>query len=213
METSIRFIRVDGRSVKPALCFRGRNQAHAVINDEQTIRVVSNIPLSLLEASAKVPPPVMGPIGEGERSYPIELFCSRFEEIGKRKGMTLRARYLLERAKNGGVPDDATLPPDELPGGEIPKVLPQRAAGEAPGKARSPRAPVPAAVPSRPKPVSPAPRSSGAPAAAPGRTSGSDVIRRISAELKLEPMKLRKLLRSKGLSAPYTDEKLIRSKL
>jgi len=39
---------------------------------------------------------------------------------------------------------------------------------------------------------------------------GKNLIQAIAQELKLEPSKLRKLLRAKGLKAPYTDESLIR---
>jgi hypothetical protein len=87
VETSIRFVRIDRRSVKPALCFRGRNKAYVVINDESAIRTVSNIPLELVDKA----PLVMGPAGVGTKIYPIELFAKHMMKIGERKGMTMRA--------------------------------------------------------------------------------------------------------------------------
>lgn len=217
METSIRFLRVNGRSVKPALCFRGRNQAHAVINDESAIRVVSNIPLRKHDEAALV----MGPAGFGATMYPIGLFVKRFKEIGERKGMTRRAIFLLERAESGGVSDDDELPPDEpedLLGKGLPEPKPDETVDDyvkrsepkrkaeqpdASGKrSASPASPAKAASKAATKPVEPS-------GAAP-RTAGSDVVRKLAIELKLEPPKLRKLLRSKGLRAPYTDEAAIR---
>lgn len=203
METSIRFVRVNGRAVKPALCFRGRNQVHAVVNEPTVIRVVSNIPLAEYDRAVIV----LGPYGLGHREYPVDQFCKRF--LGMEKPMTARARFMLEKALEGGLEDTASLPPDTLPGGGgtdsgrqvseapvgAPQSVPRSSAAPKPGKPRS-------------EPLRKPGGTSGA-----VRTAGADVIRTIAAELKLEPTKLRKLLRSKGLSAPYTDEKLIRSKL
>lgn len=202
METSIRFIKVGGRAgVKPALCFRGRNQAHAVINDETCIRTISHVPLKQLDDA----PIVMGPYGLGSKEYPIDLFVKNFQKYGERKGITLRAQYFLEHALEGGVKDDAPLPPDTLPGEwqQPTKTLPEKLPGD-------PRKPV--SMPGTPKPGKPVAAPIRQPDGAP-RTAGADIIARIAAELKLEPSKLRKRLRAAGLSAPYTDEKLIRSKL
>lgn len=181
---------VGGGGVKPALCFRGRNQAHAVVNEGTRIRVVSNIPLRNIDQAAVV----LGPYGLGQKEYPVDKFVERFLKLGEQKGITRRAKFLLEKALSGGVEDDTVLPPDE----------PEAGAAAAPKeRPASPEAPKPG------KPVSEPVRK----LAGPSRTSGADVIRRISAELKLEPTKLRKLLRSKGLSAPYTDEMKIRGVL
>lgn len=220
METSIRYVRLRGQSLKPVLCFRGRNQAHVVVNDTNVIRVVSNIPLEDHDKAGIV----MGPSGFGKVEYPIKLFCERFERMGATKGITKRAQFLLEKAKNGGVEDDAVLPPDELVNPPDPGTL--RTVPDAPTLSEIATAkPVPAArkpvggakpaTGSAPKPDKPARSSSGnrsAPVAG-SRTAGADIVRKLASELKLEPTKLRKLLRSKGLRAPYTDEKLIRSKL
>lgn len=202
METSIRFLRIERRGVKPALCFRGRNQAHAVINDEGCIRVVSHIrPDEHDKASI-----VMGPVGLGRREYPIDLFVQRFEEIGKRKGMTLRAQYFLKQALAGGVPDDATLPPDTLPGDPV-----RSTADVFLGKpAIAPRPPT-TGKPGKP-PVAPPKAAAGASGGV-SRTAGATLVARIAAEFKLEPPKLRKLLRAAGLRAPYTDEKKLREAL
>lgn len=202
METSIRFLRIDNRAIKPALCFRGRNQAHAVINDETCIRVVSHIPIKLHDSAVIV----MGPVGLGHREYPIELFVKRFEDIGKRKGMTLRAQYFLKRALEGGVEDNESLPPDTLPGDVAPVTHIIDVTSPLGGSRRVAPDPTP------PKPRKPPVAPTAAPGAA-SRTSGSTLIARISAELKLEPTKLRKLLRAAGLSAPYIDEAKIRGAL
>lgn len=207
METSIRFLRIENRTIKPVLCFRGRNQVYAVINDELCIRTVSHIPIKQHD-DAKI---VMGPIGIGHQIYPIDLFVKRFEDIGKRKGMTLRAAYFLKRALEGGVADDESLPPDTLPGisavpvkPEYPMIALEGHSGGRSALSRRPDSP----KPGKPS-VSPPATSDGAP-----RGDGAAVIRRIAAELKLEPPKLRKLLRAAGLSAPdYSDEKKVRGAL
>lgn len=211
METSIRFVRVNQRvGMKPALCFRGRKQAHVVINDDSIVRVVSNIPVDHIDKAHVV----LGPIGVGTREYPISLFVERIIKIGERKGMTKRAEFMLKRALEGGIADNEPLPPDELtlpPGLQDPIKCMERGREihrrmEATGEDF-----ITAADRTRaPKPDKPVSRSSGAVAAGSVRTAGADVIRTIAAELKLEPTKLRKLLRSKGLSAPYTDEGKIR---
>jgi len=196
METSIRFLRIERRGLKPALCFRGRNQAHAVINDEGCIRVVSHIPVRQHD-DAKI---VLGPLGLGHTAYPIELFVKRFEEISKRKPVTARAAYFLKRALEGGVSDDEALPPDELPSPDDrrgdtdctdavrtgdPKAMRAASRAREPDKAKSPAVAPPKAV-------------SGA--------SGGTLIARIAAEFKLEPPKLRKLLRAAGMRAPYDGQ-------
>jgi len=211
METSIRFLRIERRAIKPVLCFRGRNQAHAVINDETCIRAISHIPVKDHDDA----PIVMGPVGLGRREYPIDLFVKRFEDIGKRKGITLRAQYFLKRALEGGVEDNEPLPPDILPGEasvESKTVRPQskatpdgfaKLADAIMHPARSPK-------PDKPKspPVAPPKAVTG-----PARTAGADVIRTIAAELQLEPTKLRKLLRAAGLRAPYDDIAKVRAAL
>lgn len=196
METSIRFLRIENRSIKPALCFRGRNQAHAVINDEGCIRVVSHISVRDHD-DAKI---VLGPIGLGHQEYPVDLFVKRFAEIAKRKGVTLRAAYFLKRALEGGVSDNDTLPPDTLPGDPQPAKV--ASAADPAGK------PAPASSKPRTAVVAPPKQPN-----AGSRTGGATLIARIAVELKLEPPKLRKLLRASGLSAPYTDEKKIREAL
>lgn len=223
METSIRYLQVRGLSgVKPALCFRGRNQAHAVINDQTVIRVISNIPLKQHDDAVIV----MGPSGLGQQVYPISLFVQRFLTIGERKAMTERAKFMLKKALEGGIKDDECLPPDIVPGDpnlppglrdpikamhrgrEINERM-ERTGEDFITAADAPRSPT---APKRgTPPVAPIKRAAGASGAL--RTAGADIVRKVAAELKLEPTKLRKLLRSKGLSAPYTDEKLIRSKL
>lgn len=204
METSIRFLRIERRGVKPALCFRGRNQAHAVINDEGCIRVVSHIRTEEHDKASIV----MGPVGLGRREYPIELFVQRFEEIGRRKGMTLRAQYFLKQALAGGVPDDATLPPDTLPGDPAPV---RSTADVLLGKpATAPRSPT-TGKPGKP-PVAPPKAAAGASDGA-SRTAGATLVARLAVEFKLEPPKLRKLLRAAGLRAPYTDEQKLRDAL
>jgi hypothetical protein len=123
--------------------------------------------------------------------------------------MTARAEFLLKRALEGGVADNEKLPPDELP--EDPLGI-SRGLREI---ANSDPKEQPAGKP-RPKPEKPASgsseRNSGASGGA-ARTAGAEIIIRIAAELKLETTKLRKILRSKGLSAPYEDEAKIRKAL
>ncbi len=218
METSIRFLRIENRAIKPVLCFRGRNQAHAVINDETCIRAVSHIPVKQHDDA----PIVMGPVGLGMTIYPIDLFVKKFEEIGKRKGMTLRAEYFLKRALEGGVADNESLPPDTLPGSELPPQLRDPIKVMKRGREINERMQrtgegfIAAATATR-RPDSPKPgKPSVAPPAASGgasRPTGGTLIARIAAELKLEPPKLRKLLRAAGLSAPYDDERKIRGAL
>lgn len=199
METSIRFIRVYGKSgVRPALCFRGRNQAHAVINDGSAVRVVSNIPLRDLDQAAIV----SGPHGLGHIEYPVTLFVQRLERIARGKQITQRAKFLLDRALAGGLEDDEKLPPDEVDTGPL-------GINFDPGPPQSKEQ---KRAPDAPKPAKPASKTAIAPGE-PSRTAGADVIRRIAIELKLEPPKLRKLLRSKGLHAPYDDEAKIRAVL
>lgn len=173
--------------VKPALCFRGINTAYAVINDVKCVRVVSNI--SLKEHDHSIP--VFFPLG----SHPLRDTVDKLCKFGLRKGITKRAEYFLKHALNGGIDESAPLPPDEIAG-----AAPEAATKE---PTRSPTT----AKPAKPA-VAPPERAAG-----PSRTAGSDVIRKLAVELKLEPTKLRKILRSKGLSAPYTNEELIRSKL
>lgn len=181
METSIRFVRIGGRPLKTALCFRGRRHAHVVINDETRIR---SCEISLKEHDLSFP--VMFKAG----AYPIPKIVEHYREMGARKQITRRADYFLTRALNGGVDEETALPPDTVE--------------------NEPEAPT--ASPGTPKPVKAAserqPSSGG-----PSRTAGAAVIARIAVELKLEPTKLRKLLRSKGLSAPYDDEGKIRKAL
>lgn len=199
METSIRFLRIERRGLKPALCFRGRNQAHAVINDEGCIRAVSHIPIKQHD-EAKI---VLGPVGLGHTIYPVELFCRRFEEIGKRKPITLRAAYFLKRALEGGVADDEVLPPDELPGTE-----PMKKQADSTPYARLAEAIM---HPERsPKPGKPGKPPVAPPKAVPGAVkaaaTGGTLVARLAAEFKLEPPKLRKILRAAGLRAPYDDK-------
>ena len=52
-----------------------------------------------------------------------------------------------------------------------------------------------------------------APKAGTLKTAGSELIVTIAAEWKLPTPKLRRYLRSQGLSAPYTDEKTVRAAL
>lgn len=206
METSIRFLRIEKRAIKPVLCFRGRNQVHAVINDETCIRTVSKISVEQYEQA----PVVMGPVGLGRREYPIDLFVQRYQKIGERKPVTLRAEYLLKRALEGGVADSETLPPDELPGNAPTPVKPQYPVVAAEGHPAGRSAITPRPTPDKPKKPSVAPPKA---AAGPVRTAGADVIRTIAAELKLEPPKLRKLLRAAGLRAPYDDIAKVRAAL
>lgn len=184
METSIRFVRVGALPVKPALCFRARKHAHVVINDETRVRVAE---VSLKDHDLSYP------VGFGAGPYPLPRIVEHYRKIGERKGITKRAEFFLEKALAGGVDDEADLPPDEVDG----------APESAPTTGSDPAAPKPV------KPVSGSPAKPGGPL----RTSGAAVIVRIAAELKLEPPKLRKLLRSKGLSAPYDDEAKIRKAL
>jgi hypothetical protein len=214
METSIRFVRVNGKNaIKPGLCFRGRNQALAVINDDSIIRVIDKISLRDHDAA----PIVMGPNGFGQTSYPIDLFVKRFDEIGARKGITRRAKFLLEKALTGGIADDTVLPPD-VPVGQPAPERPKRDASK-PSESPSGLTDIARSGSSKPKaaPAAPPPRRTATKAGIAGkpgsRTAGAAVIVRIAAEMGLETTKLRKLLRSKGLNAPYDDEAKIRKVL
>lgn len=190
METSIRFVRVGGLPIKPALCFRGRKTCHAVINDDNRIRVLSDLTLKSHDSAV--------PVLFEHQSYPIARFVERFREIASRKGITKRAEFLLSKALEGGVDEDAELPPDET----------DDEPGSAPVTAR------PAAPAARPpgKPAKPVSGPVRKPVAAP-RTPGGTLVARLATEMKLEPPKLRKLLRSKGLNAPYDDEAKLRKTL
>lgn len=121
METSIRYVRImrsssddDGSNsvIKPALCFRGKRAAHAVVNDETCVHVVS-VPLASHDAS----PPVLFKRLE----YPLPKFIAHIERIGKSKGITQRARYFLDRAVNHEPIEESELPPDVI-GTMIPEV-------------------------------------------------------------------------------------------
>lgn len=209
METSIRYVIWDGIK-KPALCFRGRKSCHAVLNDNTRIRVVSSLSLKDHDLSY--------PVTFKSGPYPIPKVVEHFRKIGGRKGITKRAEFFLERALNGGVTDDDALPPDEVdPGQSLEEAAVAIERGLAGSAERPPHVPgrpkgAPGRSPAAPKPEKAASKT-GKPGAAGSRTAGAAVIVRIAAELKLEPTKLRKLLRSKGLSAPYDDEAKIRKAL
>lgn len=165
--------------IKPALCFRGRKTCHAVINDDTRVRVVSDLSIKDHDRSA--------PVLFQHQKYPIQKFVETFLDIGKRKGITKRAQFMLAKALNGGIDEEAELPPDETEGTDEP---PAKRTG-APTK--------PASASPSPKPAKPASKAANA---APG-ASGGTLVARIAAEYRLEPPKLRKLLRAKGLRAPY----------
>lgn len=203
METSIRFLRVEEEPVKTALCFRGKKKCYAVINLKGRVRVISDLSPRDHDLSY--------PVTFQQGPYPIPKIVEHFRKMAV-KGLTQRADYFLTHALNGGVNEDDPLPPDTV-------------VGEAPEAARnaSARCATPRERPFKdvntvvraygsPKPVRP-PSEPRAKPAGPSRTSGSDVIRKLAAELKLEPSKLRKFLRSKGLKAPYDDETKIRGVL
>lgn len=195
METSIRFLRIGTEPVKAALCFRGKKRCCAVINTQSVVRVISNISPKDHDLAY--------PVTFHHGPYPIPKIVEHFREIGARKGITQRADYFLDATLNGGIKEEeATIwPPDTVAGApEAPPEEPVR-----PVRSGEPRT-------SAPKPAKPLSGLAAQPSG-PSRTAGADVIRKLAAELKLDPSKLRKFLRAKGLKAPYDDEKKIREVL
>jgi hypothetical protein len=197
METSIRYVRIGNEhtdsssKIKPALCFRGKKQAYAVINDETRVRVVT-VPLPYHDSAV--------PVLFKRADYPLSKFIETMERIGKKKGKTQRADYFLAWALEGGPEESAPMPPDEdYPGGDLGKIADAI-------MGRDPAPPEPSERPQR-SPGTPKPAK---PPSEPVRKPGGTLIARLAAEFGLEPPKLRKLLRSKGMHAPYEDEKAIR---
>src|SRR5947207_2525479 len=106
MEFALKLIRIGDEgsvsSLKPALCFRGRKIAHAVINDETTVRAVA-VSLQAYDRAA--------PVLRNGQPYPLERYLEHIREIARRKGLTERARVLLETGQDA--PPELELPPDE----------------------------------------------------------------------------------------------------
>lgn len=205
METSIRYIQIPNSGVKPSLVFRGTKTAHCIINDG-FIRVLE-LPLKSIDGTSVVK--------HKGSPYPVRLFVEGIRGVGQRVGLTKRAVYLLDRAIDNPTRDDfEELPPDELDDPAVAGIhyaepsnegSEPAAVGSAPHKpkrkaTKATKATKPARNPD------PTPKSANSEPASRGT-----VVAAIAAELKIEGTKLRKLLRSEGLSAPYDDPGKIRS--
>lgn len=183
MERSVRYIRVDG--MKPALCFRGKKHAYAIINDEPCVRAV--------EVDLKTHD-LAGVVGKGFFPYPHGEFTERMQAVGTRKGITLRALALL--AVPEGAEDPETLPPDEIAApepAERPSPPPKPPASERRAPKRAERQVTPSPTPKR------------------GVGERGSLIAKLAAELNIAPQQLRLSLRMAGLRAPYDDEVKIRA--
>lgn len=219
MECSVKYIRETsslGEEVgclKPALCFRGRKVAHAVINDELRIRAVE-IPLITYDKAA--------PVLYHGQPYATKAYADRVTRTAERnhKPVTQRALILLTRSET--VAEDTELPPDEPASMSIP-ALPEvspRSNGSSGVQlivAGSNRGSVEIPVTGLQKTLKPINRSKLDPTKisvnskcpktfkrAEAKPDGN-LVRQLATELKIEPQPLRVLLRKAGLHAPYVD--------
>ena len=175
MEASVRYIvhntgptarSEDDGGFKPALCFRARDFAHCVVNEDSGIHVVK-VPVREFDHS----PPVTF---KGD-AYPIARAAQKMLDYTvrsvARREITQKAQRLLEGVIDG------SITPEALEASET-DLTPDDTAPKAPRAASGP---------------------------------ATTIVATICSELKLDPALARRFLRKAGLSAPYTDEKLVRS--
>lgn len=250
MECTVRYVHevnLKGKQiggVKPALCFRGTDKAHAVINDDNTIRVIE-IPLQVHDKSAPV-------LYHGE-PYDPKPYADRLLMSAKAasKPVTRRARVLLQ-LRDAAI--EADLPPEEAEAQEQVKVYADNSPKERLKEAKRPspvidrtadfkraealivgsdRGPVEvpvkrqgdarkgangkAATVSRIE-VAKAHKDAKEALAKPNgkakptipHADRGKLIKKLAAELKMDPFDLRVIIRTTGMRAPYEDEKAIR---
>ena len=204
MEISVRSIFWDNGGFKPSLCFRGRKLAHCIINDENIVRCID---IDVADHDHAPPVPYAGDV------YPVSLFRQRIREIAARKGITQKARFLIDRIE---IDLETVLPPDDpvqhspiIPGDTTRSQDPRGVAGvNGPSGRQSPVNP-PKTIPVPPKnPKSTAPVFQ--PATNPHRGT---LVHQLATEMKLTPTELRVRLRSVGLHAPYDNLEGMRSAL
>lgn len=119
--------------------------------------------------------------------YSVEKFISHMERISCIKPITQASLKLIERARSGVDIADEEMPPED----------PEQPDGSEAGQANpSPQA--------QAHPVSEVDRPA---------VSGPTLVAAIAAERKIEPVKLRRMLRAAGLHAPYTDRAAIEKAL
>lgn len=236
MECSVRYVHevnMQGEpvgSIKPALCFRGKAIAHAVINDETRIRVIE-IPQKDYDKSNPV-------LYHGD-PYEPKPYADRLLMSAKLAGkpMTRRARQLLMWRD---AVQEETMPTDDLevedpgriyasntpaerfkaakkPGPVVNRTAEVRAAQhveEAVRRAERPAAPIP--VPGKDAKPSKAAKTAPVQAKAKPSIANADrgkLVKKLAAEFGKTPFDLRVLIRATGMRAPYEDEKAIRKAL
>lgn len=194
METSVRSIFLYNGGFKPSLCFRGRKLAHCIINDENTVRCID---IDVADHDHATLVPYAGDV------YPVSLFRQRIREIAARKGITQKARFLLDRIE---IDLETVLPPDDpvqhapiVPGDTTRSQDPRGVAGVNGSSGRQ-------SPPKNPKPT--------APVVQPATNSHrGTLVHQLATEMKLTPTELRVRLRSVGLHAPYDNLEGMRSAL
>lgn len=228
MECSVKYIRETsslGEEVgclKPALCFRGRKVAHAVINDELRIRAVE-IPLITYDKAA--------PVLYHGQPYATKAYADRVTRTAERNHKPVTQRALIFLTRSETVAEDTELPPDEPTAADMPQALLKecvsfQAAGEGsdangssgvqqtwPSITEFPTVLVsvpsigsnstitPKLDPTKISVNSKCPKTFKRAEAKPD----GNLVRQLATEFKIEPQPLRVLLRKAGLRAPYTD--------
>lgn len=125
----------------------------------------------------------------GKEPYPVPRFVKHMQRIGKDKGITHKAERLLEQASSS---QGVSLEPEALD-----------ALTEEPGNPQE-------GAPSCPPPGKPPKGRSESLRKPPGGPERG-AIGALAAELGLAPAKVRKILRSEGLGAPYDNPEKLRA--
>lgn len=106
MESSVRYVQLPNAGQKPALCFRGSNNAYAIINLDGVIRTL-DLDLKDYDKSQRVKS-----TKNGGEDYSPRAFADALERMSKDRRITTRAKTLLS--------EGFTLKPDDpLPEEEI----------------------------------------------------------------------------------------------
>lgn len=251
MECTVRYVHevnLKGEQVggvKPALCFRGIDKAHAVINDDNAVRVVE-IPLPIHDKSSPV-------LYHGE-PYDPKPYADRLLMSAKAasKPVTRRARTLLQLRDTA---IEADLPPEEAEPQEQVKVYADNSPKERLKEAKRPSPVVDKTEEFRNRDLAPVADSAWTGHLPPAKRQGAarkgvngkaasvtqldvakahkaareaiakpngkakptlphadrgKLIKKLAAELKMDPFDLRVIIRATGMRAPYEDEKAIR---
>lgn len=225
MDVSVRSIFLYDGGFKPALCFRGRKIAHCVINGETIVRCIG-IELHDHDRAPSIP--------YAGDTYPANLFKSRMLEIANRKGITQRAKMLLETMT---VDQDADLPPDDpvqqtppergtttqsqVPSGDAGvngssgRHQPAGAGGKdelvTQRKGQPPKRSKPPALSEKREAAAPKPKlTNSRKNASSTRASGAAadrgrLVHQLATEVKMSPVDVRIRLRAGGMKAPYDD--------